>query len=215
MKEFRINFNKEYKLWEACDPEGDGTAITEYVYFRNGCAYATNSSILVRVPLEKCTTFDAVDMNKMDGFRIHAKALRYLSEFSIVKVTTDFDLFDGTGRLYNDNGKPEPILEFHAFRGLTEMIFRCRMPDRVPAFDDILKVDEDREPIRSLGLRTKYIGSLCSAMGIQRIKMRFTQANQKVFIEELSEDEVEGPKPIGVIMPIKIDPVIPGMEDME
>lgn len=209
----RINFEKSYKLWSACEDENLVDDKFEYVYFLNGYAYASNRHIVAKVPLGLCTSFSLEDYSKLNYCRIHRTMLKMLCSFNIVWIKEEWNIINRNGKLLNEKGDPERFVQLSASRGDNYIMIELLQCKEVPNFDDIFKIDGDREPIRSLGIRVKFLGDLCAAMGISSVKMRFSQFNGKVFVEDVSGDD--GPKASGIIMPLHLDPVLPGMEDCE
>ena len=209
----RINFDKAYKLWSACEDVNVVDDKFEYVYFLNGFAYASNRHIVAKVPLELCTSFQPEDYVKLNNCRIHRTMLKTLCSFNIVFISEDWDIINNDGKLLNEKGEPERFVQLRASHGDNDITIRLRQCKEAPDFEAIFKIDGEREPIRSLGIRVKFLGDLCAAMGIASVKMRFSQFNGKVFVEDVSD--VEGPRASGVIMPLHLDPTLPGMEDYE
>lgn len=70
------NFNKNYPLHLACGLDDKIRTSLHYIMFKDGYAYATNSYILVRAKLEDISNFDEEDINKLDGFYIHAQSFK-------------------------------------------------------------------------------------------------------------------------------------------
>lgn len=212
----RTNFVRRYKLYAAClkDKEDISTDnMRQYVYFLNGYAYATNGAILVRVPLDLCTTFQPSDIIKFNGFRIHYSVLKLLTQsFDNIRVVEDFEVFDDNGKLLNEDGDPERRLHLISERKGNRIIVILKPAKEVPNFESILELDQDRQPIMSLGVRVKYLGDIADAIGCSSIKMRFTQANNKVYVEEIDRDPGM-PYGLGVIMPIIVNPSLPGFDD--
>ena len=209
----RINFEKSYKLWQACEGDGAVDDKFEYVYFLNGYAYASNRHIVAKVPLGMCTSFMPEDYAKLNNHRIHRTMLKTLCSFNIVQVKEDWNIIDHNGKLLNKEGDPERFVMLSAQRGdnyITVELMQCK---EVPDFDAIFRIEGERQPIRSLGIRVKFLGDLCAAMGLSSVKMRFSQFNGKVFVEDVSDED--GPKASGIIMPLRLDPTLPGMEDYE
>lgn len=160
-----------------------------------------------------CTSFMPEDYAKLNNHRIHRTMLKTLCSFNIVQVKEDWNIIDHNGKLLNKEGDPERFVMLSAQRGdnyITVELMQCK---EVPDFDAIFKIEGERQPIRSLGIRVKFLGDLCAAMGLSSVKMRFSQFNGKVFVEDVSDED--GPKASGIIMPLRLDPTLPGMEDYE
>lgn len=209
----RINFKKDYKLWGACEDVNLQDDKFEYVYFLNGYAYASNRHVIAKVPLGLCTTFMPEDYAKLDSCRIHRTMLKMISSFQVVAISEDYNIVDFDGKLLNKNADPERFVRLEARQGGSRIMAELRQCKDAPNFEDIFRFDGEREPIRSLGIRVKFLGDLCAAMGIASVKMRFSQFNGKVFVEDVSSEE--GPRASGIIMPLHLDPTLPGMEDCE
>ena len=74
------NFNKNYPLYLACGLDDKIRTSLHYIMFKDGYAYATNSYILVRAKLEDISNFDEEDINKLDGFYIHAQSFKAIQK---------------------------------------------------------------------------------------------------------------------------------------
>ena len=55
--------------------------------FKDGYAYATNSYILVRAKLEDISNFDEEDINKLDGFYIHAQSFKAIQKSTLAEMS--------------------------------------------------------------------------------------------------------------------------------
>ena len=110
----RINFEKSYKLWQACEEDGSVDDKFEYVYFLNGYAYASNRHIVAKVPLGMCTSFMPEDYAKLNNHRIHRTMLKTLCSFNIVQVKEDWNIIDHNGKLLNKEGDPERFVMLSA-----------------------------------------------------------------------------------------------------
>jgi len=204
----RINFKRNFKLFAACEKAAELSICHDYefVYLLNGYAYASDRHILVRIPLSVCTTFDPEDIAKLDNIRIHASLLKTLYGFNVVSIKEDYD---AVGDTYEEL-QPRHFVQLTAEREGNQISVKLYKIDKHPNFEEVLKIDGDREPIKSLGVRAKLLGTLADAMGSSTIKMRFTQANRKVFIQDMDDAENSS---IGLIMPVIVDEPLPGFED--
>lgn len=202
MKRITINFQPEYKLWLACEQPKANAArpILEYVFFKNGFAYASNAHILVRVPLEICTTFGEEERETLNGFAIHSTLLKFIVGFEAVSVEKEVITQHGTDKI---------VAVLVAKREDNEV--RIRLSDSLdvtpPDFDAVLAENKERKPISDIGFRTKFLADLTAAMGAEQIKMGFTTANGKVYVEPTQDVSYNV---LGIIMPIMVEQTIPG-----
>ena len=203
----RINFKRSYKLYSACRKAEEVLphADLEYVYFLNGYAYASDSHILVRVPLNECTTFDEEDIRKLDNTRIHYSLLRVLYGFSEVEISEDTK---PVGETYDELTLKRTVV-LSASRMDNDIQIVLEEIDKHPDFANILDFDGERQPINALGIKAKLLNTLTEAMGAVAIKLRFTQANGKVFVNDFADES----NAIGIIMPLQLDPALPGFEE--
>ena len=204
MKRLTINFQPEYKLWLACEkPSANALRpILEYVFFKDGFAYASNAHILARVPLELCTTFDEEQRAILNGFSIHSSLLKFIVGFDRVEVGKQIITQNGTDKvvatLTTQSGDNTITITLSDTLNITP-----------PDFDAVLFDKAERKPIRDIGLRTKYLADLTAAMGAENIKMGFTTASNKIYVEP-TQDATEGFNVMGIIMPIMIEQTLPG-----
>lgn len=203
----RINFKRCYKLFAACmkPDEAFPNNRMEFVYFLGGYAYASDNHILVRVPLAECTTFDEENYLKLDNTRIHASLLRVLYRFKEVEIREDSK---PVGETYEELTLKRIVI-LSAHQGGNEIQIILDEIDNAPDFAKILELEGERKPITSLGIRAKLLDTLTQAMGAVAIKLRFTQANGKVFVNDISDESGA----LGIIMPLQIDAALPGFEE--
>lgn len=81
----RINFNKSLNMHLAC---GD-CDFMEYIYFKNGFAYATNGKILVKNDLVSCSSIPVDKFPLLDGKLLHKIAYRKILKHDVIKVSED------------------------------------------------------------------------------------------------------------------------------
>lgn len=198
----RINFNRNYKLYAACAKHDESIPRfdLEYVYFIDGYAYASDAHIAVRVPLEECTTFDEPELNLLNNTRIHSSLLRALYQFKEVEISEDVE---------DDDLQPKQFTVLSARQDDNEMRIILERRTKHPDFVRVFDIDDERQPIKALGIKPKLLATLTDAMGAVAIKLRFTQANGKVFVNDFSD----GCRAMGIIMPLHIDTPLPGFEE--
>ena len=205
MKKPTINFQPEFKLWLACSAPGSFRQCLEYVFFKNGYAYASNSQILAKLPLELLTTFEEGQRELLNGFAIHGSLLKFIVGFENVTVEKV---------LVRENGMDKFAVQLVARKGDNNVIIQLADTLTVtpPDFDAVLNNDVERKPISDIGFRTKYLADLTSALGAESVKMSFTTDGNKVYVQP-SFDATGGYDVIGLIMPIIVEQTIPGFDE--
>lgn len=188
MKKATSNFMKEFKLWKACSKKEEFRPVMEHVLFKDGYAYASDSHVLVRVPLEECTTFDEDQRALLDGYLIHRSMLQYIVGFDtvLVKKTDDGDVY----------------LEANAGGNIIKVQLAKDGGDlKYPNAEAILQRKSERTPVQKIGFAPKFIASLTDALGTSRLEFAFADEKSAVFVRPVSEIS----EAIGVIMPIMTD----------
>ena len=194
MKKISINFQPQFQLWKACAKDDSRPAMC-YVHFVGGYAYASDAHILVRIPLQELTSFEEDEQHLLDGFAIHADVLKTIVKCDSVEVKRD----GGDCILYVRHAEHEISAKLVSQEKITA-------PKFAELFTD--KGNPSAEPVRNIGISTKKLSTLASAMGITNIKMAFTKVNGKVFVS--SVDELFHSE--GVIMPLMITGTLDGFE---
>lgn len=187
MKENLMNFTKEFKLWKACATDALRPAM-EHILFKNGYAYASDAHVLVRVPLEECTTFEEEERALLDDCLIHKSMLKYIVGFDIVRVEKDEDgsvclkARAGENTVTVKLGKNGDVLKY-------------------PDAEALLQSKKERTPVQKMGFDQKLLASLTDALGTNRLKFEFSDEKSAVFVRPVSEIS----NAIGIIMPIALD----------
>lgn len=201
-------FSSTFKLWNACDGDSRNEALA-YVHFSGGYAYASNAHILVRIPLDRCTGFDEEERSRLAGKSIHMDLLKYLSKYDNLSVV-DHEYVDEDGE----------EVKTACIEGWIE---KCRVSVdlatqdmvRRPDFEKVLSVGiGTRKRIEDIGVNAGLLSKLVSAMGAENIKMQFTKADGKIFIEPVSDVEASGGV-LGLIMPIAVTGTLDGFDEAE
>ena len=184
MKNGTLNFKKDFQLWKACanDPV---RPVMEYILFKDGYAYASDAHVLVRVPLEECTTFEDEQRALLDDCLIHRSMLKYIVGFDIVLVKKADD-----GAVYLEARTGENTVNVQLGKNGDVL--------KYPNTEDILKGSKDRTPIQKIGFNPKCIASLTAALGTDRLKFEFASEKSAVFVRPVSAIS----NAVGVIMPI-------------
>lgn len=187
MKNGTLNFKKEYKLWKACANDAV-RPVMEYILLKDGYAYAADAHVLVRVPLQECTTFEDEQVALLDGCLIHKSMLKYIVGFDIVLVekgedgVVSLEARAGENTITVKLGKNGDVLKY-------------------PDAEAVLKSKQERVPIQKIGLTPKFIASLTEALGADTLKFEFNDERSAVFARPVSETS----NAIGIIMPIMTD----------
>lgn len=199
-------FDSAFKLWNACSDDNPNEALA-YVHFSGGYAYASNALILVRVPLERCTGFTEEERSFLAGKALHMDTLKYLAKFDNLAVKE---------LIYTDDD--DKVIKTACIEGWVE---KCRVSVslatqemiRRPDFDKVLmSAKGSRQRIEDIGVNAGLLSKLVSAMGAENIKMQFTKADGKIFIEPISEIESSGGI-LGLIMPVAVTGTLEGFEE--
>lgn len=184
MKKVRFNFNKAFKLYEACSESDDFRPAMEMVHFMNDAAYASNSHILVKVPLDACTEgIDIEDAKKLNGFSVHWKVLKKIYVLDVIIIVRDDEA--GTCEI-------QSRINGHDIR----IELKSQAEIKVPDFDKVIGERENAEPTRKIGISPSLLYRLSRAMNMAVVSMNMTSKNGKIFING------EGNGAVSVIMPI-------------
>lgn len=184
MKNGTLNFKKDFQLWKAC-ADDDARPVMEYILLKNGYAYASDAHVLVRVPLDECTTFDEDQRALLDGCLIHKSMLKYIVGFDIVLVEKTED-----GAVYLEARTGENTVKVQLGKNGDVL--------KYPDAEEILKRSKDRTPIQKIGFNPKFIASLTAALGTNLLKFEFASENSAVLVRPVSGYS----SAVGIIMPI-------------
>lgn len=89
----RKNFMKSLRMDLACNNDFF-RPILNYVYFKDGYAYASDSHILVKNKLQECSSFAEEEIERLNGKFISSKAYKAILAFDTVNITeTGFECF--------------------------------------------------------------------------------------------------------------------------
>ena len=186
MKNGTLNFKKDFQLWKACATDAM-RPVMEYILCKDGYAYAYDSHVLVRVPLEECTTFEEDQRALLDGCLIHKSMLKYIVGFDIVLVEKAED-----GAVCLEARTGENTVKVQLGKNGDAL--------KYPNAEEILKGSKHRTPIQKIGFNPKFIASLTAALGTDLLKVEFASENSAGFVRPVSAIS----NAVGVIMPISI-----------
>ena len=187
MKNGTLNFRKDFKLWKAC-ADDVVRPVMEHILIKGGYAYASDGHVLVRVPLEECTTFEDDQRALLDNCLIHKSMLKYIVGFDIVRVEKNED-----GVVYLEAKAGENTLKVELGKNGDVL--------KYPDAEALLRGSSDRSPVQKIGFAPKLIASLTEAIGTKRVKFEFTNENSAVFVRPLDMSS----NAVGIIMPIMTD----------
>lgn len=211
MAKDRINFLKEFKLFNACEKSDVLRNWLQRVYFHNNCAYASDGIVLVRVPLDVCTTFDQEEYAKLNGFNIHHKLLKLLYGFDIVTIEKTMTAEDVYGNLLEE---PETVVFIKAVydgHGVSFRLERSKKEDE-DRFEAIITSPEDHKPLHSLGISAGNLKRVSEAMNLDRLNMDFTTVGTKIYVTSTMEEDLKTGL-LGIIMPVAKEATIPGLDE--
>jgi hypothetical protein len=188
MKKSTVNFQKEFKLWKACSKD-EFRPVMQHVFFKDGYAYASDTHVLVRVPLEECTTFEEEERELLDGCLLHGSMLKYIVGFETVLVETDED-----GAVYLKAKAGENTITVKLGKDGDALTY--------PKAEELLQKHRngDRSPIQKIGINPKFVASLTEALGTDNLKFEFSDEKSAIFARPLNESS----NAIGLIMPLAI-----------
>ena len=79
----RVNFDKSLKMHLACGDHG----FTEYIYFKNGFAYATNEIILVKNDLSICSSIHPDQVRLLNGKLLHKDDYKKILNTDVINLS--------------------------------------------------------------------------------------------------------------------------------
>ncbi len=187
------NFSKVFKLHEACSKE-DISKNLNYVWFKDGYAYVSNSHIAVKAKIEDISDFEEEDIAILNGKAIHANSYRELLKYKSVSVKED------GFHTYNKFGK-EVICRFAELEGI-------KMPNIDQVLTDSLNNLENATFTPAFGLCGVNFTKLVKAMGradyegFSKVRIDIAAGNKAIVVRPIQSDEKHM---IGLIMPCIFD----------
>lgn len=211
MSEDRYNFLSGYKLYEAAAEKDLLRPEMERIHFLGGFAYATDSHILVRVPLSMCTSFEPEEAAELNGFCIHRKLLKMIYGFDRVKIERTMTTEDAYGNLLEDAQVIVYITVVFQGEQIRFRLERSNLPF-VQQFEKILQSEGERRPLSRIGLNTRLLSKISAAMKMELVSMDFTTESNKIYIT--STNSMNGGA-MAIIMPVMVSGTLPGMDEEE
>ncbi|MBR4758016.1 MAG: hypothetical protein IK084_04325 [Bacteroidaceae bacterium] len=203
--DLKLNFKKEYNLPLACDNSGKAL---DNVFFKDGYAYASNAHILARVPLSLCLGLPQEEAEKLNGFCIPGEILKALYKYDVIHIESGESVDEETG-------EPIPTCTIRiSYEDCNISLALARNSVvKMPKFEEILKSDSVRTPVKNIGVSVELMHDLSKALNIKSVNMRFTTADKKIYISAAAGIEDEWNQPIGIIMPVLCTAHLPGFVD--
>lgn len=193
-KKVELNgFFKAFKLHKACADDLLRPAM-QYVAFKNGYAYATNSFVAVKANLRDISALGYEDIQKLNGYAIHKDQYAELLKFSEIEV------LDGSIVAKGANQNVQTIFT------LTKIDENSndKRPGafRFPNVESVIADDAKKCKLEAFGINLKLLNNLAAAMGVanEKIGLRFTAASGKIFVKGEYDVDVRG-----IIMPVLLD----------
>ena len=194
--------NKNIKLWLAASTD-KFREVLQYIYFQDGYAYASNSHILVKIPaimlfdLEGDASIDIEEeTKKLQGFLVHSSVWKLLTTFPEVQIKREGDF------------EPEVTIEAKKAQHIISVSLVNSSSYKVPNYEETIVAKEAREPIQRIGVNVDFLADLTAAMGADNIKLGFTTAKSKIFVEP--EPNLYGE--LGMIMPTLLTGTLDGFD---
>lgn len=197
------NFSKRHQIWRACSTD-DMRPLMEYIYFEGDCAYASDSHVLVRVPLSVLSFFDPEDAKKLNGHGIYGPAYKFITTLGMLQIQECM--------IQAPKGMEEGIC-LVGYMDDCEVRVTLTNPSqkKSPNMAALFKVEGERTPIKRIGLSQKKLGELTAALGTSDVKMEFIDNRSRIFVSPINEVEA-GAGVAGIIMPIMLTGTLEGFD---
>lgn len=184
-----MRINKRIKVWEAAEKKDSFRPVFEFVYFKDGFAYASDAHIVVRVPVEKLFEGDLTfEPSILNDVLFHASLWKKCSSYDRVDIVVEDDT---------------PVLCVYVDTQKIKISFvRTTEGYKPPKYADIFKEEGgESEPIKKIAFSSALLRRLTTSMGTERVKMFFANERAKIFVYPLNDLETEA---CGLIMPLTI-----------
>ena len=172
----RHNFNRGLRMDLACDNDSF-RPVFSYIHFKDGCAYACDTHILVKNKLSECSTFTEEEIEKLDGKFIGSKAYKSILSYDMVQVTDmGFECI-----LYDNQKVIYPFSEVYKY------------PEMENVFSEHLK--ESTEGITKLRIDPSFLSKIEKALfNFEYAYMQLSEGNKSLLVKSKDSDS------IGIIM---------------
>lgn len=157
------------------------------VYFHNGKAYATNSYLAVRIPLDRFN-FVPEDIEELNGNHITARQFALLLGQPVEKGNLCFKVKELNASIFLTPSDNQQHIERH-IKALDEY------------FDAPFLADYSRKPLLSIGFLPAYAMTIAKALGATGACVFYFTDSDKPIIIEAQDHSKTG---LGLIMPVKL-----------
>ena len=173
---FICGFLPQYKLHKVCASE-QMHPVMNYLYFKDGNAYATDSHMAIAAPLSFVSTFDDEEEQQLlDGKLIHATQFAQLLKMreTYVKETADGVQFE-----CKTSAGETVIIPL-----LTEEAL-----GKFPNVESVLEsartsAKENNQPLSHIGLNQSRMDSLTDAMHAKIVNLYFSDASHAIIVKD-------------------------------
>lgn len=181
----RINFNCNCRIDAICEPDIYRPHFN-YIYFKNGFAYATDAHILIKAKLSEISSFNDAQIAMLENKCLHYSLFYKLLQFNIVEVVNDgFEAID-------ENCDFSILFKFSTWKEKT-----------VNDIEFVLKNAEDKHQtsFEYFGLNPELLKRLNGAFGAESkiLKVIVKSSTDPILVYKT------GNKSVGLIMPAIIN----------
>lgn len=187
MGNLRINFNKDLKMHLACSTD-ELRLVMNYIYFKDGFAFASDGLILVKNKLEECSSIPLDQIEELDNKFLHKDHFKEILKYDIINISKDGIEAQKT------NGGDKLFFYFSRFDDL-------KYPNAEKVFQDAL--NKSNASLTILGLNLKLIDRLRKALhdsDLCTFRFKGSPSDLNVIFEN-----AKGDQSIGLIMPLNLD----------
>lgn len=185
-------FYPQFKLHKVCG-KGGSRPVYEYIYFKNGNAYATNAYVAIAAPLSFVSNFEPKEKTLLEGKFIHS--------FQFAKLL----------KMKNISVKPfgeELVFDCRTKEGET-VIIPLIAENKIGTYPNIEKemeeaegsIKEDYNPLPFFGFNFKFFKGLQEAMNAERFEFYFSKTNREIIVRDADiSNEIRA-----ILMPVLVD----------
>ena len=184
-EETRRNFDKKVKMHLACAPKNDVRKAMTCIYFKDGFAYATDGSVLVKNRISEISAFSEEEIAALDGKMLPAEHYK--------------DILKYDECLISDEG-------IEAVKGDDRAFFYFKDPgdDHFPNADKVLQdaLNRTAVPMPEIGFNIRLMKRMAEALSnFDQCKAMFKGAGLPIVFQSIMEDVSS----VGVLMPVMIE----------
>lgn len=183
-EESRRNFDKKVKMHLACAPK-EGKSVLQCIYFKDGFAYATDGTILVKNRISEISTFSEDEIAALDGKMLPAEHYK--------------DILKYDECLISDEGIEATKKDDRAF-----FYFKDPGDGHYPDADRVMQDALNRRtvPMPEIGFNIKLMKRMAEALSnFDLCKAMFKGEGQPIVFQSI----MEGVSSVGALMPVMIE----------